>query len=83
MDAFRSGDTDVKPMSEDQIAALFRSAYGGDANVELSENGMNVWVQPANGGSVYARLKDAYSPVLAALLGVYRTSGNADPAAPD
>lgn len=32
---------------------------------------------------VYARLEDAYNPVLAALLGVYRTSDNADLAAPD
>ncbi len=62
----------MMPEPEDEIAALFRSAYGGDANVELGENGMNVWVQPASGGSVYARLEDANSPVLAALLGVYR-----------
>jgi hypothetical protein len=69
----------MTPMPEDEIAALFRSAYGGDANVELRENGLNVWVQPANGGSIYARLEDADSLVLAALLGVYRMPDYADP----
>jgi hypothetical protein len=33
----------MMPEAEDEIAELFRRAYGGAANVELSENGMNVW----------------------------------------
>jgi hypothetical protein len=81
--ASRGRDTGVKPTPEDEIAALFRSAYGGDANVELSEHGLNLWVQPADGGSVYARLEDVDSPVLAALLGVYRMSTTPNRATPD
>jgi hypothetical protein len=61
---------------EDEIAALLRSAYGGDADVEITDNGLNVWVRPAGGGSVHARLADANSPVLAALLGVFQARGN-------
>jgi hypothetical protein len=33
----------MTPEAEDETAELFRRAYGGAANVELSENGMNVW----------------------------------------
>lgn len=60
----------MSPAPEDEIAALLRSAYGGDADVEMTDNGLNFWVRPASGGSMHARLADANSPVLAALLGM-------------
>ena len=68
----------MSPPPEDEIAALLRSACGGDAAVEITDNGMDVWVKPARGGSVFARLADANSPVLAALLGVFQVRGDAD-----
>ena len=64
--------------AEDKIAALLRSACGGDADVEITDNGMNIWVTPARGGSVFARLADANSPVLAALLGGFQVRVNTD-----
>ena len=70
--------TGMMPSPEDEIAALLRSACGGDADVEMTDNGMNVWVRPASGGSVFARLADANSPVLAALLGVFQVRVNTD-----
>jgi hypothetical protein len=60
----------MSPPPEDEIAALLRSAYGGDADVEMTDNGLNFSVRPASGGSMHARLADANSPVLAALLGM-------------
>ena len=62
----------MSPAPEDELAALLRNACGGDADVELTDNGMDVWVKPASGGSIFARLADANSPVLAALLGVFQ-----------
>jgi hypothetical protein len=60
----------MSPRPEDEIAALLRSAYGGDAGVEMTDDGLNFWVRPASGGSMHARLADVNSPVLAALLGM-------------
>ena len=62
---------------EDELAELLRLASGGDADVELTDTGIDVWVRPARGGSVFARLADANSPILAALLGVFQLRGDA------
>jgi hypothetical protein len=70
----------MKPAPEDEedvIAAFLRAAYGGDANVELTNDGMNIWVYPAKGGSLHAYLSGVDSPVLRALLSVHRATGNA------
>lgn len=56
---------------EDELAGLLRAAYGGDADVEMTDTGMDVWVRPASGGWMLARVADMNSPVLAALLGVF------------
>ena len=61
----------MSPASEDELAALLRSAYGGDADVEVTDNGVTIWVKPASGGSIHARITDLDSAVFAALLGVY------------
>ena len=57
---------------EDELAELLRSASGGDADVELTDTGIDIWVRPASGGLVLARVADANSPILAALLGVFQ-----------
>lgn len=60
----------MSPASEDELAALLRRAYG-DAEVEMTGDGMSIWVRPASGGIIHARITDLNSPVFAALLGVY------------
>lgn len=57
---------------EDELAELLRSASGGDADVELTDTGIEVWVRPASGGWVLARVAGMDSPVIAALLGVFQ-----------
>lgn len=64
-------------MPEDELADLFRSTYGGDANVEITNDGVNVCIHPAKGGSLHAWLSGVNSPVLAALLSVHRPGTDA------
>lgn len=66
----------MSPAPEDELAELLRSACGGDARVERTADGLDVWVRPASGGVMFARMADAKSPVLAALLGAFQVRGN-------
>lgn len=59
----------ISPAPEDELAELLRAAYGGDANIETMDNGMDIWVRPTSGGWVLARVADVNSP---ALLGVFQ-----------
>lgn len=59
------------PVTADELAGILRSACGGDAEVEATDEGFDIWVKPASGGYVFARIHDLNSPVLAGLLGVY------------
>jgi hypothetical protein len=70
-----------EPHPEDALAAILADTYGGQAIVVLGDD-LRIGIHPANGGSIHAWLADANSPVLAALLGVYRTQGKADTADP-